>query len=163
MMNEYYEREFIRIMMKRAGCLPIALLLLVLLLSSCSTSKTSELTEIVDTVTNRQADTLRIYVEKEVHDTVKLVTEKTIIINEKGDTLKETNNNNYFQRIVEHDLTDVYKSRLDSLSERMRQLQESEKVITKQPTIFAKFKYYALGAFIALVVFFVLSYYFKNK
>lgn len=157
MIHDYYEREYMRIMMKRMGCLPIALLVIIMFLASCSTSKTSEVTEIIDTVTIRKVDTVNVYVEKIVNDTVKQVIEKTIIINEKGDTIREKTNNNYYQKTVEHDLTDIYKSRIDSLDEKLKQMQSKEKVIVKKQSPFERLRDYAIGAVVMLGVGFILK------
>ena len=128
----YNEEQYYRIMSKRIGCLPILLLCIVLSFVGCKTIHDSELIEIHDTVTVYHGDTLIQYVYKNIGDTVKQIIEKTIIINEKGDTVKQNTTNNYYHNHYESDSVNIYKALLDSIKQSLNTNHEKEKVIEKK-------------------------------
>lgn len=129
---EYFEEEYQRQMYRRIGCLPILLLCVVLSFVGCKTIHDSELIEIHDTVTVYHGDTLVQYVYKNIGDTVKQIIEKTIIINEKGDTVKQNTTNNYYHNHYESDSVNIYKALLDSIKQSLNTNHEKEKVIEKK-------------------------------
>lgn len=58
-----------------------------------------------------------------------------ITLKESGDTAKHEVNNYYYNRIVERDSTDRYRSSIDSLKAIIQQLENKEKVVKKEPSI----------------------------
>ena len=149
---EYFEEEYQRQTYRRIGCLPILLLCVVLSFVGCKTIHDSELIEIHDTVTVYHGDTLIQYVYKNIGDTVKQIIEKTIIINEKGDTVQQNTTNNYIHNHYESDSVNIYKALLDSLKQSLNQNHEKEKVIEKKDWWAEwKWKLIALASFIAML------------
>lgn len=132
---EYFEQEYQRQMYRRIGCLPILLLCFTLSFVGCKTIKDSELIEIHDTVTVHHSDTLKEYIFKHIHDTVREYHNEIITLKQNGDTAKHEVNNYYYNRIVERDSTDRYRSSIDSLKAIIQQLENKEKVVKKEPSI----------------------------
>lgn len=129
---DYLEEKYMENMYKRMGCFPVILLCICLSFIGCKTIKESELIEIHDTVNVYHGDTLVQYVYKNINDTVKQIIEKTIIINEKGDTVKQNTTNNYYHNHYESDSVNIYKALLDSIKQSLSQNHEKEKVIEKK-------------------------------
>ena len=139
-------------MYKRMGCFPVILLCICLSFIGCKTIKESELIEIHDTVTVYHGDTLIQYVYKNIGDTVKQIIEKTIIINEKGDTVQQNTTNNYYHNHYESDSVNIYKALLDSIKQSLNQNHEKEKVVEKKDWWAEwKWKLIALASFLAML------------
>ena len=139
-------------MYKRMGCFPVILLCICLSFIGCKTIKESELIEIHDTVTVFHGDTLIQYVYKNIGDTVKQIIEKTIIINEKGDTVQQNTTNNYYHNHYESDSVNIYKALLDSIKQSLNQNHEKEKVVEKKDWWAEwKWKLIALASFVAML------------
>lgn len=145
--NKY--REYI---LMKLGITPLLFLLILLSLMGCKTIKESELIEIHDTVTVYHGDTLIQYVYKNIGDTVKQIIEKTIIINEKGDTVQQNTTNNYYHNHYESDSVNIYKALLDSIKQSLNQNHEKEKVVEKKDWWATwKWKLIALASFVAML------------
>lgn len=139
-------------MYKRMGCFPVILLCICLSFIGCKTIKESELIEIHDTVTVYHGDTLIQYVYKNIGDTVKQIIEKTIIINEKGDTVQQNTTNNYYHNHYESDSVNIYKALLDSIKQSLNQNHEKEKVVEKKDWWAEwKWKLIAFASFVAML------------
>lgn len=152
-MNDYFEMEYLRQMYKRLGCLPVLLLCFTLSFVGCKTIKDSEIIEIHDTVTVYRGDTLIQYVYKNIGDTVNQIIEKTIIINEKGDTVKQNTTNNYIHNHYESDSVNIYKALLDSIKQSLNQNHEKEKVIEKKDWLAEwKWKLIAFALLVAVIL-----------
>ena len=134
-MEDYKEKMFLEIMCKRMGCLPVILMFVLLSVVGCKTIKDSELIEIHDTVNVHHGDTLKEYIYKHIHDTVREYHNEIITLKQNGDTAKHEVNNYYYNRIVERDSTDRYRSSIDSLKAIIQQLENKEKVVKKEPSI----------------------------
>ena len=136
----------------KLGITPLLFLLILLSLMGCKTIKESELIEIHDTVTVFHGDTLIQYVYKNIGDTVKQIIEKTIIINEKGDTVQQNTTNNYYHNHYESDSVNIYKALLDSIKQSLNQNHEKEKVVEKKDWWAEwKWKLIALASFLAML------------
>lgn len=146
--NKY--REYI---LMKLGITPLLFLLILLSLMGCKTIKESELIEIHDTVTVHHSDTVKEYVFKHLHDTLREYHNEIITLKENGDTAKHEVNNYYYNRIVERDSTDRYRSSIDSLKAFLQQLQNNQKVVEKKPSWWAtwKWKLIALASFVAML------------
>lgn len=129
---DHLEEQYMEQLYKRMGCFPVILLCICLSFVGCKTIRESELIEIHDTVTVYRGDTLIQYVYKHINDTVREIIEKTIVINEKGDTTKETTVNNYYHNHYESDSVNIYKALLDSIKQSLNQNHEKEKVVEKK-------------------------------
>lgn len=146
------EEKYMENMYKRMGCFPVILLCICLSFVGCKTIKESELIEIHDTVTVYHGDTLIQYVYKNIGDTVKQIIEKTIIINEKGDTVQQNTTNNYYHNHYESDSVNIYKALLDSIKQSLNQNHEKEKVVEKKDWWAEwKWKLIALASFLAML------------
>ena len=149
---DYLEEKYMENMYKRMGCFPVILLCICLSFIGCKTIKESELIEIHDTVTVFHGDTLIQYVYKNIGDTVKQIIEKTIIINEKGDTVQQNTTNNYYHNHYESDSVNIYKALLDSIKQSLNQNHEKEKVVEKKDWWAEwKWKLIALASFVAML------------
>ena len=149
---DYLEEKYMENMYKRMGCFPVILLCICLSFVGCKTIKESELIEIHDTVTVYHGDTLIQYVYKNIGDTVKQIIEKTIIINEKGDTVQQNTTNNYYHNHYESDSVNIYKALLDSIKQSLNQNHEKEKVVEKKDWWAEwKWKLIALASFLAML------------
>ena len=149
---DYLEEKYMENMYKRMGCFPVILLCICLSFIGCKTIKESELIEIHDTVTVYHGDTLIQYVYKNIGDTVKQIIEKTIIINEKGDTVQQNTTNNYYHNHYESDSVNIYKALLDSIKQSLNQNHEKEKVVEKKDWWAEwKWKLIALASFVAML------------
>lgn len=149
---DYLEEKYMENMYKRMGCFPVILLCICLSFIGCKTIKESELIEIHDTVTVFHGDTLIQYVYKNIGDTVKQIIEKTIIINEKGDTVQQNTTNNYYHNHYESDSVNIYKALLDSIKQSLNQNHEKEKVVEKKDWWATwKWKLIALASFLAML------------
>lgn len=120
------------------GCLTyiyicLALSSITFLVTGCATSSKSELLEIHDTITANRIDTVRQYVRETVHDTIHNRTENIVTVNEKGDTIRETNNNYFYQHTIERDSGAYYIHLIDSLVKSLNQNHDSEKTVEKKP------------------------------
>ena len=147
---DYLEEKYMENMYKRMGCFPVILLCICLSFIGCKTIKESELIEIHDTVTVHHCDTLKEYVFKHLHDTLREYHNEIITLKENGDTAKHEVNNYYYNRIVERDSTDRYRSSIDSLKAVLQQLQNKEKT---KPSFWDKlgWKLIALASFVAML------------
>lgn len=150
---DYLEEKYMENMYKRMGCFPVILLCICLSFIGCKTIKESEIIEVHDTVNVHQADTVKEYVFKHLHDTLREYHNEIITLKENGDTAKHEVNNYYYNRIVERDSTDRYRSSIDSLKAVLQQLQNKEKVVEKKPSWWAtrKWKLIALASFVAML------------
>ena len=149
---DYLEEKYMENMDKRMGCFPVILLCICLSFIGCKTIKESELIEIHDTVTVYHGDTLIQYVYKNIGDTVKQIIEKTIIINEKGDTVQQNTTNNYYHNHYESDSVNIYKALLDSIKQSLNQNHEKEKVVEKKDWWAEwKWKLIAFASFVAML------------
>ena len=149
---DYLEEKYMENMYKRMGCFPVILLCICLSFIGCKTIKESELIEIHDTVTVYHGDTLIQYVYKNIGDTVKQIIEKTIIINEKGDTVQQNTTNNYYHNHYESDSVNIYKALLDSIKQSLNQNHEKEKVVEKKDWWAEwKWKLIAFASFVAML------------
>lgn len=108
-----------------------ALSVILLMLTSCTTIRESEVSIVRDTLTVYRSDTVRDVRTLHVHDTVRVVTERVVMQDANGNTIKETNNNWYTERVVVVDSTDRYKSVVDSL-QRVINEREKDKVTKKE-------------------------------
>ena len=145
--NKY--REYI---LMKLGITPLLFLLILLSLMGCKTIRESEIIEIHDTVTVHHGDTLIQYVYKHIGDTVKQIIEKTIIINEKGDTVQQNTTNNYYHNHYESDSVNIYKALLDSIRQSLNTNKEKEEVIEKKDWWAEwKWKLIALACFVAML------------
>lgn len=120
------------------GCLTyiyicLALSSITFLVTGCATASKSELLEIHDTITANRVDTVRQHVRETVHDTIHNYTEHIVTVNEKGDTIRETNNNYYYQHTIERDSGSYYIHLIDSLVKSLNQNHDSEKTLEKKP------------------------------
>lgn len=151
-MDNYEEMMYLEIMYKRMGCFPVMLLCLCLSFIGCKTIKESEIVEIHDTVTVNHSDTEKEYVNKTLHDTVHHWHNEVITLKENGDTSKHVVNNYYYEKVVEKDSTDRYRSSIDSLKAVLQQLQNKETVKEKKTSWWElwKWKLIAMGAVVAL-------------
>lgn len=149
---DYLEEQYMEQMYRRMGCFPVILLCICLSFVGCKTIKESELIEIHDTVTVYHGDTLIQYVYKNIGDTVKQIIEKTIIINEKGDTVQQNTTNNYYHNHYESDSVNIYKALLDSIKQSLNQNHEKEQVVEKKDWWATwKWKLIALASFVAML------------
>ena len=127
--------------------------LLPLLITGCGTTHESELLEIHDTITANHVDTVTQYVSKTVHDTIHHHMERIVTVNEKGDTIRETNNNYYYQHTIERDSDAYYRHLIDSLVKSLNQNHEHEKTVEKSSSWWElwKWKIIAFAAIILIV------------
>lgn len=148
------EERYLDYMYRRMGCFPMVLLLAMLAFMGCKTIKDSELVEIHDTVSVNRIDTVYQYTQKIVNDTVREKTEHIVTVNEKGDTIRETNNYYYNQHTIERDSSAYYAHLIDSIMKSLNQNHDHEKVVEKKPSIWERFKWQliALALLIALIL-----------
>lgn len=111
-----------------AAILIMALMGLTLLVS-CTTKEivTKETSYVHDTVEVYRADTLWEYKFITQKDTVKQESVHTVVLNERGDTIKDIHNHYYTEKIIIVDSTYKYESERDSLRNALDQAHEREK------------------------------------
>ena len=120
-----------------------------LLMLSCATSKERELLEIHDTVTVNHVDTIRQYIERHHTDTVREKVEHIVTVNAKGDTIRETNNYYYNERVIERDSNYYYRHVIDSLKKSLDQNRDKEK--EKKGSWWDTFKWQVIALILVLI------------
>lgn len=121
-------------------CLVLVSFLFSFLITGCGTTHESELLEIHDTITAAHVDTVRQYIKQTVYDTIHQHTERIVTVNERGDTVKEVNNNYYKERIIERDSSSYYRHMIDSLMKSLMQNHDKEAVTEKKPSFWERWK-----------------------
>lgn len=104
------------------------------LLVSCTTKEivTKETSYVHDTVEVHRADTLWEYKFIKQCDTVKHESVHTVVLNERGDTIREIHNHYNTEKIIIVDSTYKYKAERDSLRNALDQAHEREKTKEKR-------------------------------
>lgn len=99
------------------------------LLVSCTTKEivTKETSYVHDTVDVYRADTLWEYKFINQRDTVKQESVHTVVLNDRGDTIKEIHHYHDTEKIIIVDSTYKYKAERDSLRKALDQAHEREK------------------------------------
>lgn len=154
-MDDYYEREFLRIMYRKIGCMPILLLCVALFFLGCATTRETEFVAIHDTLTVHHSDTVREYKLKTLYDTVHQFTERLVTMDADGNVVREVNNHYYHEKVVEKDSVNIYKALLDSIKQSLNINHEKETVVEKKPSFWEQFKWRLISC--ALLVALVLA------
>lgn len=104
------------------------------LLVSCTAKEiiTEETSYVHDTVEVHRVDTLWEYKLVSQRDTVKQETVHTVVLNERGDTIKEIHHYHDTEKIIIVDSTYKYESERDSLRKALDQAHEREKTKEKR-------------------------------
>jgi len=108
------------------------IIILLLLLTSCSTKKTiTEYVAVHDTMVVHHTDTIRDTRLYTIHDTLTQREVHTITLNNVGDTVREVHHYHDTQRTIVVDSTDRYKAVVDSLRQALDKSREQEKEVVK--------------------------------
>lgn len=133
-----YDPDWIKVKTNLIILTIVVLLLFVLsLVYGCKVIERTEYVTVTDTLYNYNSDTIRIHqidtvreVKNFYHtDTIRDVQTRIITLKESGDTIKEVVNNNLYHYIYQKDSTDKYQSKIDSLANKIQQI-ENEKATT---------------------------------
>ena len=112
----------------------VIMALMGLTLVSCTTKEivTKETSFVHDTVEVHRADTLWEYKFITQKDTVRQESVHTVVLNERGDTIREIHNHYYTGKTIIVDSTYKYESERDSLRKALDQAHEREKTKEKR-------------------------------
>lgn len=87
--------------------------IIALLVTGCKTTERVAV-ERTDTVAAYHADTVRLWRERTLHDTIRIYEERVLTLNEGGDTIRVTNTYLQRERIIERDTASLQAARTDS-------------------------------------------------
>ena len=130
----------------------VAVILILLFLTSCTTKKTvTEYIYVHDTLTTLKVDTVKDIRVSVQHDTIRERESHTYTINNVGDTLKEIHHYHESEKVIVIDSTERYQSKVDSL-QRIVNSQKSKETVKTKIQVPWKWACFVLVAILAVIV-----------
>lgn len=152
-MNDFYEQKYTEYMLKKIGCAPILLLCAVLLFAGCKTISESDFVAVHDTLYVHKVDTIKVYQQKTLFDTIHHWHTETITLSDTGDTIKQIVNNYFKERIIERDSSSFYRAVIDSLLKANVKEEKHVKVVEKKDFLNEwKYRLISLALLVAIVL-----------
>lgn len=122
----------------------IFFLIVLALLTGCTRTVEKVVTEVrtdtvekvvADTLRETHNDTIRETVVQNRVDTIREVQTRVVTLKESGDTIREVVKEHFYHYVHEKDSSDRYRSMVDSLEAKLRELERESKAVAEEKTV----------------------------